>query len=79
MFRRPVFALSGKVQKNVMDISGKTRFSNPNPEIRKVFSQSATDPYTIIILSIGIGCWLTEKRLGSRNSEFDSELTQTLV
>jgi hypothetical protein len=43
------------------------------PRFETFFSQPATDPHTIIIICTGIGCWLTEKRLGSRNSEFDLE------
>jgi hypothetical protein len=38
------------------------------PSSGTFFSQPATDPYTIIIICIGIGCWLTGKRFGIRDS-----------
>ena len=43
-------------------------------EISDVFSQAATDPNTNHYNCIGIGCWLTEKRFGSRNFEFVFQL-----
>jgi hypothetical protein len=46
-------------------------FRIPNSEA--FFSQPATDPGTIIIIFLWIGCLLTEKRLGTRNSEFEKK------
>jgi len=37
---------------------------------KHMLKQPATDPYTIIIICTGIGCWLNEKRIGFRISEF---------
>jgi hypothetical protein len=60
-----------------------SKFSKSNSEFRdptlEMFTQPATDPLTIIIICTGIGRWLTEKRFGSRNSEFDLETLPGVV
>jgi hypothetical protein len=55
-------------QRHEMEFS---KLFNRIPNSETFSSQPATDPNTNDDDCIGIGCWLTEKRPGTRNSKFD--------